>query len=207
MIRHSVLWFGALAVAMCAATSPTAAQEPTYGTSSSGSLQLLRGGWTLTPTMVYSGSWDDNVLRRGQGDETAADFVNILNPRAQLDFNGRRAQLSGSYDGAFLLYRDLNTLNSYDQHGSLLARRLISPHVTLFGQNTFAAVPTTKLALLVAVPFTRTGSQIDDLHSGIEWALTKRTSLTASYHFSWVHFDENPEFSTLPRRSATRRSH
>jgi hypothetical protein len=181
---------------MSAATSPAAAQESPYDTASSGSSQALRGGWTVTPTMLYSGSWDDNVLVRGRGDQTAADFVNILNPRAQLDFNGRRGQLAGSYDGAFLLYRDLNTLNSYDQHGSFMARRLISRRVALFAHNSLAAAPTTELALLVAVPFTRTGSRLDDLHSGIELALTKRTSITASYHFSWVRFDENPAFST-----------
>jgi hypothetical protein len=196
MTRHSVAWFGALAVAMCTATSPAAAQDSSYGTAGSDSSPLLTGGWTLTPTLLYSGTWDDNVLVRGQGDETIADFANVLNPRAQVDFKGRRGQLAGSYDGAFLLYRDANTLNSYDQHGSFAGRRLVSPHVALFAQNSIASVPTTELAQFVGVPFSRTGSRLDELYGGIEWAFTKRTSMTAKYHFSWVRFDQSPDFST-----------
>jgi hypothetical protein len=199
MSRQSLVWVGALAAIVCAAISPAAAQDSTNGTGSSQSSPVLTGGWTFTPTMVYSGGWDDNVLVRGQGDEAPGDFVNILNPRAQADFKGRRGQLSGSYDGAFLLYSDLNTLNSYDQHGSFLGRRLITPRVALFAQNSFASAPTTELSQLVGVPFTRTGSQIDDLHGGVEWALSKRNSLNASYHFSWVSFDQGPDFSTFLR--------
>jgi hypothetical protein len=199
MTRHSLAWFGALAVALCAAASPAGAQQSPYGTASSDSSPLLAGGWTLTPTLLYSGNWDDNVLVLGRGDQTIADFANVLNPRVQLDLNGRRGQLTGSYDGAFQLYRDLNTLNSFDQRGSFAGRRLISPHLALFARNSIASVPTTELAQFVGVPFSRTGSRLDDLHSGVEWALTKRTSMTASYNFSWVHFDEGPEFSTLQR--------
>ena len=196
MTRHSLGWFGALAVAMCMATSAATAQESPYGTASSDSSPLLAGGWTLTPTLLYSGSWDDNVLVRGRGDETLADFANVLNPRAQVDLKGRRGQFTGSYDGAFLLYHDLNSLNSFDQRGSFAGRRLISPHVALLAQSSIASVPTTELAQLVGVPFSRTGSRLGELHSGIEWDLTKRTSLAARYHFSWVRFDESPDFSS-----------
>jgi hypothetical protein len=197
MTRHSLLWFGAVAVATCAATAPTAAQETTSGSGTLASSQPPAGGWTVTPTMLYSATWDGNALLRGRGDEPIPDFVNILQPRAQLNFTGGRGQLSGSYDGAFLLYRDLDTLDSYDQRGSLVARRLISPHVALFGQNSIAAAPTTELAQLVGVPFTRTGSRLDNVHGGIELALTKYTSMTASYHFDWVRFDVSPDVSTL----------
>jgi len=203
MIRLSLAWFGALAAILCAAVSPAAAQGSTYApapaTDSSQLSQVQTGGWTLTPTMIVSSSWDDNVLIRGEGDEAPGDLVNIVNPRVQVDFKGRRGQLTGTYDGAFLLYHDLNTLNSYDQRGSFLGRRLITPRVALFVQNSFASAPTTELAQLVGVPYTRTGSELDDLHSGVEWALSKRNSLNASYHFSWVNFDEGPDFSTSLR--------
>src|SRR5882672_7374413 len=72
-------------------------------------------GWTLTPTLVVGSSWDDNVLVRGKGDSAPGDVLSVLNPRATLDFNGARGQLSASYDGAALFYRDLNQLNSLDQ--------------------------------------------------------------------------------------------
>src|SRR5439155_22685185 len=138
-----------------------------------------------------SGAWDDNVLIRGNGDTAPGDFLNVVNPRGTLDFNGRHGQLSASYDGAFLLYRDLNSLNSYDQHGWFYARRLLTPHVGLFVRNTAASVPTTELAQFIGVPFVRTGSRLDDLRSGIEIAFTKRTSMVASYDFEYVDFDHS----------------
>ncbi|HKB13227.1 MAG TPA: hypothetical protein VKD69_21330 [Vicinamibacterales bacterium] len=147
------------------------------------------GGWTLTPSITYSGAWDDNVLVRGVGDEPAEDFLNVVNPRATVDFNGRRGQLSASYDGSFLLYRELSTLNSYDQRGSLYARRLVSPHLALFARGYAAQVPTTELVAFVGVPFVRNGSRIVDAHGGVEGAMSKRTSLRISYDLQWVTFD------------------
>ena len=135
------------------------------------------------------------MLIKGEGDEAVGDLLNVVNPRADIGFNGRRGQFDASYDGAFLLYHDLSTLNSYDQHASVSARRRISPHVTLFARNSFALVPTTQTVELVGVPFLRTGSTIDDLQSGVEAALSKRTTMTATYNFQWVRFDADPTFA------------
>ena len=148
-------------------------------------------GWSFTPTMVVGSSWDDNVLVRGKGDSAPGDVLSVVNPRGTLDFNGARGQLSASYDGAVLFYRDLNQLNSFDQHSTFFARRLISRHVAFFVRNSAASVPTTELAQLVAVPFVRTGSRLEDLRTGIEAALTKRTSAVVSYDFQWVNFDHS----------------
>jgi hypothetical protein len=152
-------------------------------------------GWSVTPSLSYAGAWDDNVLVTGVGDATAADFVNTVSPRATVNFNGRRGQISGTYDGAFLLYRELSTLNSYDQRGTLFAQRLLSPHVALFARSSLAKVPTTELAAFVGIPFLRTGSQIIDTHGGLDVSLTKRTSVVVSYDFEWVAFDDNPATS------------
>jgi hypothetical protein len=134
-------------------------------------------------------SWDDNVLVRGNGDATVPDLLNVISPRAILDLNGRRGQLTASYDGAFLLYRNSGTLDSYDQHASFFGRRLLTPHLAVFARDNGASVPTTELSQFIATPFIRTGSQLDDLRTGIEASLTKRTSIVASYDFQWVHFD------------------
>jgi uncharacterized protein (PEP-CTERM system associated) len=155
-------------------------------------------GWSVTPSMTYSAGWDDNVLVRGQGDNAAGDVVNVINPRGALNLNGRKGQFSLNYDGAFVAYRDLNTLNSYDQHASLAARRLLSPHVALFVTNAAASVPTTEMSQFIGVPFVRTGSRLDDFRAGIEAALTKHTSIIASYDFQWVQFDHSlPESAAL----------
>jgi hypothetical protein len=148
-------------------------------------------GWSFTPALVVGSSWDNNVLIRGTGDAAPGDVLTVLNPRGTLDFNGAHGQLSATYDGAILLYRELNQLNSLDQHGSLYGRRLVSRHVALFVRNSAADVPTTELEQLVAVPFVRTGSRLEDLRTGIEAAFSKRTSAVISYDFQWVSFDHS----------------
>src|SRR5262249_59739690 len=119
-------------------------------------------GWSVTPAISYSGAYDDNVLVRGEGDLPAKDFLSTVNPGVSLDFNGRRGQLSAAYDGAFQLYRELSTLNSYDQFGSVFARRLLAPHVAVFARSYAASVPTTELVAFVGLPFIRNGSRIFD---------------------------------------------
>jgi hypothetical protein len=178
--------FTLIALAFC----PVAAsgQESNLIPDASANLQAPPG-WSFTPSFTYAGGWDDNVIIRGEGDATPADFVNVINPRAALDLNGRRGQISAYYDGAFFSYRDLGQLNSYDQHASFFGRRRLSSHVALFARNIAASVPTTELSQFIAVPFVRTGSRLDELTTGLEAAFTKRTSIVASYVFQWVDFD------------------
>ena len=134
----------ALTLALTAAAvswpSAAAAQESNFVPVASAN-QQAPAGWSFTPSITYAASWDDNVLIRGRGDSPATDLLNVINPRGTLDLNGRRGQLALSYDGAFVRYRNLGTLDSYDQHASLLGRRLLSPHVALFVRNTAASVP------------------------------------------------------------------
>src|SRR5262245_55013046 len=165
--------------------------SPASAPSPSGAATTPVGGWVLTPALAVSTSWDDNVLIKGEGDDTQSDMLNVVNPRVNVDFTGRRGQFAGNYDGAFLLYRDLNSLNSYDQRASASGRRLITPHVALFAHNSLAIVPTTALIELVGVPFERTGSTLDDARGGGEAALSKRTKLVAAYHFQYIDFDRN----------------
>src|SRR3977135_1736391 len=62
-------------------------------------------GWSLPPAMGVSQTWDDHVTLKGPGDNPVRDMINVVNPRAELNFNGKRGQLAARYDGAFLLYR------------------------------------------------------------------------------------------------------
>ena len=156
-------------------------------------------GWAFTPTVVYAGSWDDNVLLHSEGDQTSGDFLTVINPRGALDFTGRRGQFNLAYNGAFLMYRAFNTLNSYDQHGSISAQRMVTRHLTLFVRDNAALVPTTEAVEFVGVPFLRTGSRINDLRAGIEVVLAKHTSMTAAYTTQWIKFDDSTAFAQLLR--------
>lgn len=151
---------------------------------------LAAPGWTFTPSIGVGSSWDDNVLVRGSGDQAPGDVLNIVAPSGMLTFNGGRGQLSASYDGSFFLYRQFNTLDSYDQRSSFFGRRLLTKHVAVFVRNSLALVPTTELAEFVAVPFIRTGSRLEDLRTGLEAAFTKYTSAVVSYDFEAVDFDQ-----------------
>jgi hypothetical protein len=192
MTRHSTALLAALATVTAVVAPRVSAQEGRFGSAGSPvESPAPAGGWTLTPSLLYSVNWDDNVLLKQRVDEPRSDFLNVLNPRVDARFGGRRGQFSGSYDGAFLLYRDLNSLNSYDQHGSVSGTRQLSKHVRLFVNDTLAVTPTTELALLVGVPFMRVGVRLNNLRSGIDADLTKRTSISTTYHFDWVRFDQS----------------
>jgi uncharacterized protein (PEP-CTERM system associated) len=165
-----------------------AAQESNFVPSPSAD-QLAPPGWSFTPALAVGSGWDDNALVRGTGDDAPGDLLSVFDTRAALDYNGSRGQVSANYDGAFVIYRDLNQLNSFDQRASFAGRRLLTKHIAFFARNSFAAVPTTELAQLVAVPFVRTGSRLEDLRTGVEASFTKYTSATFSYDFQWVDFD------------------
>jgi hypothetical protein len=197
MTRHSRGCLAALTAIAFGSASPIAAQQQTFGTGGAPLVQGASPGWTVTPSLLYSGSWDDNVLLHGNGDAPQSDFLNVLNPRGDVEFNGKRNQFTGSYDGAFLLYRDLNGLDSYDQHGFVSTRHLLTRHISLVASDTLAVIPTTEMSLLVGTPFLRTGSAINDFRGGVEALLTKRSSIHVSSHLEWVRFDPLPQFPLL----------
>jgi hypothetical protein len=170
-----------------------AGQERTTSASPEASAPHV-AGWLFTPMLVYSGGWDDNVLLHDQGDTTTGDFITVVNPRGALDYAGRHTQFAAHYDGAFLLYRTLNTLNSYDQRASLSVENQVTRHITIFAADNAAITPTTAAVEFFGVPFLRTGSRINQARGGVQIALAKRTSITASYTAEWVGFDDNATF-------------
>jgi hypothetical protein len=149
-------------------------------------------GWTFTPALGYGQTLDDNVLMQGTEAAPPGDLLSFISPKADLNFNGARGHLSASYTGAFQLYRQFDSLNNYGQYETLSARRKMTSHTSLFVQQQFSLTPTTAIPLLVGVPFVRVGSRVADLRAGVDHAFTKRTTLTASYDFQWISFDQNP---------------
>jgi hypothetical protein len=200
MRSHFFVTLTVLTAAAALGAAPAAAQtsNSNFTSSTPTSTEQSTGGWTLTPSMVVQTAWDDNVLFRANG-VAQSDLVNVLNPRATLDFMSHRSQVDLLYDGGFLLYRDNSTLDGYFQHANVSARRLVTPHVAIFVNDSAALVPTTQIVELVAVPFVNTGSQLDTLHTGVEAALSKYTSIIVAYDFQWVQFDRGEVFSEFLR--------
>jgi hypothetical protein len=156
-------------------------------------------GWTVTPSFALSNGWDDNLFFSGNNDSRTGDLVTVLNPRGNVAYSGRRTQLTGDYNGGFVLYRALDGLNSFDQQSSVYARHQISRRLAVVGSHTLSITPTTANLLLVDVPFVRTGSTINDLHGGIDATLTKRTSVSASAHLDWTRFDQDRPLALILR--------
>jgi hypothetical protein len=149
-------------------------------------------GWSITPRVSTSAAYDDNVLIQGRGDTLASDLNTAVTPGGSLDYVGKLGSFSASYAGSVQLYRDFSSLNSYDQSMNVSARRRLSPHLLLFGQQSYSRTPTTELPALAGIPFLRIGARIADLRGGVEASPSKRLSLAASYNFQWISFDKDP---------------
>lgn len=154
-------------------------------------------GWSFTPGIGYGQILDDNALMQGTAANPPGDLLSLVSPKADLNFNGARGHLAAEYTGAFQLYRQFDSLNNYGQFETVNARRKMTSHTSLFVQQTFSLTPTTALPDLVGVPFVRVGSRVADLRAGVDHAFTKRTTLTASYDFQWISFDQNPVFGRV----------
>jgi hypothetical protein len=154
-------------------------------------------GWSFTPALGYGQILDDNVLMQGTEAAPPGDLLSLVSPKADLNFNGALGHFSASYTGAFQLYRQFDSLNNYGQFETLSARRRMTSHTSLFVQQQFSLTPTTALPVLVGVPFVRVGSRVADLRAGVDHAFTKNTTLTASYDFQWISFDQNPTFGRV----------
>ena len=196
MVARSLARFVPAALLLLTATVASAqAPRPTAGASSDA--QPSTAGWLITPSVVYSTSYDDNVLLHGDGDATEGDMLSVVNPRGLLEYTGRHLHFGADYDGAFLMYHSLDALNSYDQHASAFLEQAVSKHLRLFVRDTAAITPTTASVEFVGVPFVRTGSQINDLRGGIIVDAARHTTLTVAYNAQWVGFNTSPAVGTL----------
>jgi hypothetical protein len=191
----AVLRASAVSLAIAIVASPAVAGQQGYLTPSVS--VTAPAGWSLTPSLGASQTYDDNVTLKGPGETLISDFVNTLNPSAELNYNGSRGQLAARYDGSFLLYRSSTSLDSYAQNGSLGAKRRLSSHTSLFVSGSASAAPTTELLQLTAVPYVRTGSRTEDARVGIETVISKRLSIVADVHGQGVHFDDTAPFANL----------
>jgi len=152
-------------------------------------------GWSLTPSLGVSQTYDDNVTLQGPANNPVGDLISLLSPGASLNYNGPRSQLTARYDGSFLFYRSSSALDSYAQGGSLGVRRRLSSRTSFFINGSVYAAPTTELLQLTAVPYLRVGSRAEDVAAGVESAISKRLSIVASVHAQGVHFDDNTVFT------------
>jgi hypothetical protein len=182
----------AVVLAICLAAASAASGQPAPIPSMESETSPQPAGWRLTPSLASGATWDDNVLIQGAGDDLASDSTMLLRPGALLDYRGRLTQISASYTGSIQRYNTFESLSNYDQSQQISVRRRLSPRKNVFVDQSYSAQPTTAFSGIIGVPFLRIGSRVFDLRAGGDIAFTKRTSLTGSYQFERIGFDEEP---------------
>ncbi|MGE3275509.1 MAG: hypothetical protein AB7O67_10375 [Vicinamibacterales bacterium] len=167
----------------------TAAAQETRRAPVEGGNERQTAGWTISPALGFSAVRDDNVLFDDEEAQPVAETVSVVQPAVTLGFRNRRTEFGGRYLGSYVAHQDLSSLNSYEQRVTLGARHMVSRRTTVFARHSAAALPTTELLELQGIPYTRVGSRLQDLNAGVEFAASRRTDVSAAYHFQWVDFD------------------
>jgi hypothetical protein len=154
-------------------------------------------GWSVTPGFTFGTVFDSNVaLASAPADtkRTQSDRMLLAEPFGQLEYFSPRTEFSSGYQGYLRRYADVSQLNSFDQRGYLSLRRLVTRRLTFFLRESYANVPTTDEVELNGVPFTRTGSQMNAVATGVDARLTKYTDFAFRYDNTWVSFDRAGSF-------------
>jgi hypothetical protein len=159
----------------------------------------LRAGWTFTPSITFSGAWDDNVVLVSTEEGRPSDYVTAVIPGGAIDFLSPRLHVSGGYHGSFVFYRELTELNSVDQFARANLQYRANSRTTLSASQTVSSAQTTDGIELVGVPFRRIGNITSVTRGGIDLRVTPRTTVKGGYAFRVVDFDDDAgQFLTFP---------
>jgi hypothetical protein len=148
-------------------------------------------GWVFTPSAVFGGLWDSNVTVRNQGSQPVREWVGLVNPRGEIDYNGRHTHASGGYSGTFHAYRTLEELNRYDQRVRAQASHRVTSRLTLDTRHSAVATPTTEDLEVNGLPYVRLGSQMYIGRAGATYAVSDRTQVTAESSAQWIRFESS----------------
>jgi hypothetical protein len=152
-------------------------------------------GWTFTPGVVLGTAWDSNVTVQSKGNPVRSEWVALVNPRGELDYNGAQTRFNLGYSGSLEAYRQFDALNRYEQRGRIELRHRGSERLTAYARGGAMLSPTTDRLELGggALPFVDVGSKLITATSGLTYDAGPRTHLELSYRFQDVRFDESDE--------------
>jgi hypothetical protein len=153
--------------------------------------ERLTPGWVFTPTMVLGGLWDSNVTVRNQGNPLVQEWVGIVNPRGEIDYNGRRTRFNAGYSGALEAYRDVSELNRYEQKARLYTRHQATARLHTEARLSYTVSPTTDRLELGTVPFIDIGGRSFDAVGAVTLSTSPRTQVVGEYRFQRVDFDRD----------------
>lgn len=154
--------------------------------------ERLTPGWVFTPTVMLGGMWDSNVTVRNQGNPLISEFVGIVNPRGEIDYNGRRGRFNGGYSGTFEAYQNVSELNRYEQKARVSTQYLATARLQTQARASYTATPTTDRLEIGTLPFVDIGGRSFDAAGGATLSMSPRTQLVGEYRFQRITFDRNP---------------
>ena len=155
--------------------------------------ERITAGWVFTPSIAFGILRDTNPTSRNEGIPTNPEIVGLVNPRTEIDFNGKRAKFSAGYSGALERYQDLAELTRYDQRARLDARYQMTPRLLFQSRQQVTLTPTTDQLELEGLPFTRVGSRMVTSSGGFTFEISPRSTLKTEHMFQWVDFDRDAE--------------
>ena len=148
-------------------------------------------GWTFTPGVALGALWDTNVTLVNEGNPKLQEWVGLVNPRGELQYNGRHTRFNIGYSGALEAYKRFGELNRFEQRGRASLRRQFSPRVQLDTSASYAVSPTTDRLEIGTLPFTDIGAKTADAGGFMKIAASPRTSIETEYRFQRVRFDRD----------------
>jgi len=172
-----------LTIALGTLAAPAFAQPAPW------SPERITAGWVFTPTIAIGGLWDSNPTTRNEDNPRVPGPVLLVNPRSEIDFNGRRAKFSAGYSGTLERYQELTELTRYEQRGRLDARYQMTPRLLFQTRTHLTVTPTTDQLELEGIPFVRVGSTMLTSAGGFAFEVSPRSSVKTEYLFQWVNFD------------------
>jgi hypothetical protein len=148
-------------------------------------------GWTFTPGVALALMWDS-------GTETASNplvealfqsWVAVANPRAELDFNGRRTHFNLGYSGSFEKYWARDAY--WEQRGRVGLRQTLSSRFNVSGDAAYSAAPTTDQLEITdsVIPFVEVEARWFNAGGGFTWQAGPRTNVYGNYRFNLLTMD------------------
>jgi hypothetical protein len=153
-------------------------------------------GWVFTPGVAAGALWDSGIQTDGNPVVGALfkKWVVTANPRAELDFNGRRTHLNVGYSGSYENYRS-DGITNWEHRGRAGLRQTMTRRLDITGDMSYSAVPTSDRLLISdgIVPYVPVDSRWIDLGAGFTYRTGPRTTINGGYRFQRVTFNHEAE--------------
>ncbi len=182
------------AAAMLALAGSAAAQPAPWAP------ERTTAGWTFTPAAGLGLLWDTNVTLVNEGNPKLREWVALVNPRGELQFNGRRTRFNAGYSGALEAYREFSELNRFEQRSRASLRHQFSARTQMDASASYSVSPTTDRLEIGTLPFVDIGTRSADAGGFLKMVLSPRTSVETEYRFQHLRFDreaDDPRFALL----------